>query len=89
MEILLFYDLTTKLNSEEVFENKYFVEEPIHVLTHELRVPSPQREENSFSDDWTKWNDMEAYSDLENFDEFNVVHSSDVHSGDGFCIKFS
>lgn len=84
LERLVCYDPAARLNSEELLENKYFVEEPIPVLTHELRVPSPQREENSFSDDWAKWNDMAADSDMENFDEFNVVHSSD-----GFCIKFS
>lgn len=84
LERLVCYDPAARLNAEEVLENKYFVEEPYPVLTHELRVPSPLREENNFSEDWAKWKDMEADSDLENIDDFNVVHSSD-----GFCIKFS
>jgi len=78
LERLVCYDPAARLNFEEVLENKYFVEEPIPVLTHKLRVPSPQREENSFSDDWAKWKDMEADSDLENFDEFNIVHSRNI-----------
>lgn len=84
LERLVCYDPAARLNAKEVLENKYFVEDPYPVLTHELRVPSPLREENNFSEDWAKWKDMEADSDLENIDEFNVVHSSD-----GFCIKFS
>lgn len=83
-ERLVCYDPAARPNAKEVLENKYFFEDPYPVLTHELRFPSPLREENNFLEDLATWKDMEADSDLENIDEFNVVHSSD-----GFCIKFS
>jgi len=43
LERLVCYDSAARLNSEEVLEDKYFVEEPIPVLTLKLRVPSPKK----------------------------------------------
>jgi len=86
LERLVCYDPAARLNSEEVLEDKYFVEEPIPVLTLKLRVPSPQREENSFSDDWAKWKDMEADSDLENFDSFTEVMVSALSFHNSSCL---
>ncbi|GLJ52140.1 hypothetical protein SUGI_1109260 [Cryptomeria japonica] len=73
-----------RLNAAEVLENRYFIEEPIPALAHELKVPPPQKDDEICSDDeWDKRKNDESDSDFEGMDGFNVIHSST-----GFSIQF-
>uniref|UniRef100_A0A0D6QX55 cyclin-dependent kinase n=1 Tax=Araucaria cunninghamii TaxID=56994 RepID=A0A0D6QX55_ARACU len=84
LERLVCYGPLTRLNAAELLENRYFFEEPLPISIHELRVPPPQKEEEMLSDDeWDKWRNVEPDPDLEEFDDFKVVHSST-----GFSIQF-
>eukprot|EP01018_Ginkgo_biloba_P021394 Gb_16100 [translate_table: standard] len=83
LERLVCYDPLARLSAVEVIANSYFIEEPLPALTHELKVPPPQKEEDSLSDKWGEWNNTESDSDLEDLNGINVVHSNS-----GYSIQF-
>lgn len=68
LEKFLVYDSERRISAEAALQDVYFLEEPLPVFSHELKMPSFRRD-SSASEDWGEWRDPGSpFSDFEILD---------------------
>lgn len=68
LEKFLVYDPEQRISAEAALKDVYFLEEPLPVVSHELKMPSFRRD-SSASEDWGEWRDPGSpFSDFEILD---------------------
>lgn len=81
---LVCYDPSRRATAMELFNEKYFKEEPLPVPLSELHVPSSKNGQDEDSPGgWYDYDEMDSDSDFEDFGPMNVTSTSK-----GFSIEF-
>lgn len=81
---LVCYDPARRATAMELFQEKYFVEEPLPVPLSQLHVPSSKNGHDEDSPGgWYDYNEMDSDSDFEDFGPVNITTTSA-----GFSIQF-
>lgn len=81
---LVCYDPARRATAMELFQEKYFNEEPLPVPLSQLHVPSTKNEhDEDFPGGWYDYNEMDSDSDFEDFGPVNVTTTST-----GFSVQF-